>query len=180
MRLGDIVSYGTGRWKVTKYFRDARVCELTNWAYETTEVPDDLDTIPNSELSALIVVASPVEDWPFATAQLRSTSTGPVRFVSRAGNELVPLIDWVPGDLYRPGGTLFFNPQLGLRTGQVLVAVHRDGTRSRVNLNRAFGTAKRRKAVAKAGPRKPRGPRNRYDRILGADPFEDDDEETSS
>jgi hypothetical protein len=171
VKLGDVVFFKGERWKVTNHRQEYRVCELTNWAMQKEEVEDTLD----QDLGALNVLFNPTKDWPFVSVKLRSEAAGPVRKVLRAGAELKPLEDWVPGDMWRPGGALFFNPDLKLRMGEVLVAIHRGGNRSRVSLNTTFGTIATRKARAAAPPRKPKGPATRFDRILGADPFEDDE-----
>lgn len=175
MKLGDVVFYEGERWKVTKHHREYRVCELTQWSLEKAEVPDDLDTNPEEGRPLASVLFNPTTDWPFVTVKIRSEGSGPVRLVQRASEQLAPFYDWVPGDLYRPGGAIFLNPDLRLRTGEVLVAGHRNGSRSRIELGPTFGTIARRKARAASPPRRP-GPKNRYDRILGTDPFGDDDE----
>ena len=175
MKLGDLVEYNNERWRVTSHQSDWRICELTNWARTKTEVPDDADTpTEEDDPPSVVVVCSPAQDWPFATAKLRSEATGPITQILRAGVQLVPFYDWVPGGLYRPGGPVFFNPSLRLRVGEVLVAVHQNGTRGRIGLSQAFGTIARRKARAEA-PHRPQGPRSRFDRMLGADPFGEDD-----
>lgn len=174
MRVGDLVEFEGVRWKVTAHRQDFRVCVLTNWQNERRELPDDHDTQPTNELAPAIVFSHPPEDWPFVQVRCRLPSAGPVREMFRNGEELRPLVDWVPGDLLRPGGPMFFNPDLNLRIGEVLTAKHQRGKLSRVSISRGFGTVARKRARQQRPQRQP-GPQNVYDRLVGEDPFGDDE-----
>jgi len=173
VRVGDLVEYEGDRWKVTGHNRDFRVCILTNWERTKREVPDDADVPTDEGPTPVTVICNPNQDWPFVQARIRSESAGPVQQILRGGTPLAPLHDWVPSGLYRPGGPIYFNPTLRLRIGEVLVAVHAGGARGRIGLGKQFGTAARRKARAEA-PKRPAGPKTRFDRIL-ADPFGEDE-----
>lgn len=172
IRLGDIVSYRGERWKATKHLQGERTVELTSWGGDKIRIPDTTDDVPIDD-HRLVILFNPATDWPFIHAKLRKESAGPLTRVLRAGNDLRPFHDWVPGDLRRPGGPVFFNPDLKLRMSEVLVGVHVDGSRTKITINATFGTISRRKARA-ADPPKRKGPQSRFDRIL-QDPFGDDE-----
>jgi hypothetical protein len=117
---------------------------------------------------------NPAEDWPFVPAPIKARS-GPVVSVIRGQLGLAPFDEWVPSDFGRPGGSIFFNPKLRLRAGEVLAAQHEDGSRSRINITHAFATVKKRKAQANK-PRvvKPKGPMGALDQLLADDSLDDD------
>lgn len=173
MKVGDLVEFEGVRWKVT--IQRGSVCTLTNWAGEHRELPTDHDLQPANELPPVVVLCHPPEDWPFVQVRCRLASAGPVRHMTRDGQELRPMVDWIPGDFLRPGGPMFFNPDLRLRVGEVLTAKHQRGKLSRVAVSRGFGTVARKRA-RHLRPQRPPGPQNVYDRLVSQDPFGELDE----
>lgn len=169
MKVGDIVLYQERRWKVESHSTSFRTCQLSQFAGEKTEVPDDLDA--NAEL--LKVLYNPADSWPFVAGPVH-VRAGPLVSVSRGAASLAPLVDWVPSDFLRPGGSIFFNPALRLRHGEILVGVHKDNTRSRISVTKSFGTVQRRKQRA-SNPPKVKGPRSTFDRLMDDDIFGEDD-----
>jgi hypothetical protein len=166
MGPGDIILYEGQRWKVQNRSRSARVCLLSNWEGQQTEVVDDADRRLDSGVTLLYQPST----WPFLAVPQRPRF-GRIIEVQRRGEKLEPLEDWVPSGLFSSGGSLFFNPTLRLRLGEVLTLIHERG-RSRAAITRSFGTArfKRRRA---AGPWEPREPTSAYDRLMSDDdPFE--------
>ena len=134
-----------------------------------TEVPDDLDAFPDKEFGELTVICNPSLSWPFVAAPVNRRG-GRITGIRRRGAELVPFQDWVPSQLLRPGGSLFFNPNLRLRTGEVLVAQHANGKVGRVTITKAFATVAQRKK--RSAPKEDTRP-SAFDRLLDDDMFED-------
>ncbi len=144
--VGDLVRYNEYVWLVMQHDKQVSILKLRNWEDTVVEAPND-----RSEVQLL---ARPSAQWPFVAAPVKS-SVGPVEKVFRAETELVPLTDWVPSAIGRSGGSIFFNPQLRLRVGEVLVAHHRTGRLSRINITPAFGTVgtrRKREAVQNKEP----------------------------
>jgi len=166
MEPGDIVSYEGERWKVLSRDREFRICVLSNWEGRQVEVADDLDKRPGS---GLVLVHQP-STWPFLTVK-GTTKGGRIVGVHRMGLKLEPLEDWVPSGILSTGGSLFFNPALGLRLGEVMTVMYERGSASRITVTRSFGTAKHRKRRAEK-PWKPRQRASAIDRLMGDDdPF---------
>ena len=166
MEVGDVVLYQGVHWRVLSYNRSFRLCILANWE-DRIEVPDDLDGHPGNELT---VVCQP-SSWPFIAAPTK-TNAGRIVEVTRDGKPLQPLVDWVPGNMFRSGGALFLNPALKLQTGEVLTAKHEKGLLSSVRINRGFGTGAHRKR-RKSTSWKPPKPTTAYDRLMSDDdPYE--------
>lgn len=147
--------------------RHVRTVTLIRWDGTLEEVEDDLKGVR--------IVCDPATDWPFVMAPVRFSKAGRVEKLIRpakAGGrnqELAPYIDWAPSDPFRAGGSLFLNPELGLRYGEVLSAQHKDGvTMSRVPISKNFGTMKQRELKKTAKPKV----FNRYEAL-----FDDDDED---
>lgn len=140
MELGDLVEYGSERWIVASRNALARTVLLSRGPGQPTpEVASDDPSVK--------VITNPATNWPFLPCQFKPKH-GAVKqiFITRGGQtfELELLIDWVPSNFQRPGGPIFFNPDLNLRNGQVLVAVHTDESRSRLSVTRAFGSVQTR------------------------------------
>jgi len=163
LKIGDIVLYREARWKVVSQSPSFRTCVLARFDGTKDEVADDLD-VTGEELKVLF---NPADTWPFVACHVHAKA-GPLVDVQRGPMSLSPLVDWVPSDFLRPGGSVFFNPTLRLRQGEVLVGVHQNGTRSRISITKAFGTVTRRKQRA-ANPEKTRGPRSSFERLLDDD-----------
>jgi len=167
MDIGDIVSYQGTRWIVLSRDRDYQTCALSSWDGRRIDIPDR----PGSEAPPGVEVVHRPREWPFVALPTRPKS-GRVTEVYRDGLLLEPLGDWVPSSMFGAGGSIFFDPLLRLRPGEVLILVHERGPRSRVIINRSFGTAGYKKQRA-AEPWKPPRPKTAFDRLMGKDPFED-------
>lgn len=170
MQIGDIVLYSEKRWKVLSTSGAFRTCQLASFDGSKAEVPDDLDQRSDGP-PQLKVLYNPAVSWPFTAIPLRAKA-GPITSVFRGSVSLGPLVDWVPSDFLRPGGTIFFNPALKLRTGEILAVVHQDQSRSRISITPNFGTIQARKHRAD-NPIKVQGPKNSFE-LLSEDPFGDE------
>lgn len=119
-------------------------------------IPDNLDKIkPN----ACQIIANPPNDWPNATLAQRP-KFGRLVGISRpsldgATNELRRFYDWVVANPLQPGGSVFFNPFLGLRHGDQLLAVYERG-KSRIEIPRDFLSTAQKIARASAPEAEPR------------------------
>lgn len=169
MKIGDVVQYDGSRWKVLSHSRELRLFTLMNLEGSKVEVPDDSD---KGEKPAIAVLYNPADSWPFAIAKM-SPRSGPIVEIKRGARVMSPLVDWVPSDFIRPGGALFFSPYLRLKTGEILVVVHKNGHLSRITITKAFGTVHRKKARAARPEVKPLP--SSYDRILDGNMFGDDE-----
>lgn len=168
MKVGDIVRYEDKLWRVETHYKSARLCKIRSWADDVEEVPDDHDNTEMWGDTGLTVHANPSDDWPFVAAPHRS-GDGPIREVLSGGVPLTPLEDWMPSSRLRQGGSLFINPSVGLRRGDMVIAVHKHGHKSRIDITGSFGTIKDRKAGRlQARPRRA----NRGQALLNNDPFE--------
>lgn len=171
MKTGDVVRYQNCRWRVQTHSQELRLCTLVNFNGDKTEVPDDLD-----QGLELKVLYNP-ETWPFVSIPVKSTF-GRITGVSRSrliqGEtetvHLEPLIDWLPGDFLKAGGSIHFNPRLQLKHGEVLVALHESGKLQRIAITKSFGTMKTKVKRAE----KPEPPADNYKRILVDDVFGED------
>jgi hypothetical protein len=129
---------------------------LQNWVGEKVELPREFDQTNKEELQ---VIANPMSKWPMLTSQVKSVSAGPlVRIHDPRPNgekerDLVPMVDWVPSDLGRSGGSFFVNPTARLLPGDLLLGTHKNGSVVRILIPPSFGTVSQRKArSAKAKP----------------------------
>jgi hypothetical protein len=143
MQVGEIVRYAEQSWRVYKMDRQVRTAILVKWDGTREEIADD---DPGA-----VVVCNPSTAWPFTTSPRRSERAGRIVKLTRATNpprELVPYVDWAPSDQYRAGGSIFLNPRLGFRIGEVLSAEHQNGSLSRITITQAFGTMAQRQLRA--------------------------------
>lgn len=175
LQVGHIVECRGLRWQVSILERQTRTAQLLR-AEAKLEVPDDSDTVAYPEFGGLVSsLFHPATSWPFVALKIKPKSGPIVKIVLPRGarvRELGVLIDWVPTDFLKPGGSVFFNPELSLRRGEVLVATHQSGTLTRIQIGSQFGTiASRLEAVAK--PKGPTEPLSALQRLTGNDPFED-------
>lgn len=174
MKIGDVIELDGSRWKISTHNSLYRLFTVVQANGTKREVPDDLDVQDYPDIAKATVLFNPANDWPFLTIPVRAKA-GPVQKVTiNRGfpRDLAPMIDWIPSDFMRAGGSIFFNPELRLRAGEVLVAVHQNGSLSRLNVTSAFATVRRRQIrAAKPAAQKPS---NVYDRLMGQDPFEDE------
>lgn len=168
MRVGDLVEWQNQRWLVRSTDREMRMARMVDVRDTVVDIPDDL---PVSECH---VLDHPSETWPFITLAARP-KMGRLDHLERPSLRGDPGIlqafyDWVVSDSLQVGGAVFLNPAIGLRIGDVLVAVYEKG-RARVSVTAEFGTARQRQA--NAAP-KDIQKRSAYDRLLKGD-FDDDE-----
>lgn len=139
MDLGVIVTYGGHHWRVYKRDGHVRTVTLMRWGGHLEEIADD---DPGA-----VVVANP-RDWPVVTARVKPTAgllVGLTLARGGRGRPLTPLVEWVPSDMGRPGGSIFISPALGLKIGEVLVAQYERGAGSRIVITKRYGTMAQRK-----------------------------------
>lgn len=163
MNIGDIIFYQDKLWKVSGQNRDYGTLVLVSFDAVRIEVPAGLKIDQWFSTTA----------WPFVALPTKTFKAGRVIEVRRGGSVLKPMLEWVPSDMLRAGGSLFFNPSLGLEVGEVLVACHEKGSLTRVSILRDFGSIKQRQQ-RKASPWKPKAPVTVYDRLTGKSPFDED------
>ena len=137
--VGDVVEYEGHRWRVYKADAGVRTVSLVRWGGATEEIADD---------DPKLVFFGRPSEWPVVTARVKPNA-GPLMKLGIARGvrleDLQPLVDWVPSDLMRPGGSIFIHPRLKLKVGNVLVAEYRDGTASRIVITQRYGTIAQRK-----------------------------------
>ncbi len=138
MKVGDIVECEGQRWRVYREDKHVKTVTLRRWDGTTEELAADDPRVK--------VVLDPSK-WPFVAAKV-NLKAGPFAelILTRKGRSqnLRPYIDWVPSDQSRPGGSIFVNPLLRLKLGEVLVAVHTSGTRVRIAITQEYGSMKHR------------------------------------
>jgi hypothetical protein len=156
MELGDLVQYQEQRWLVVRFERETRLMTLQNWVGSNVELPREFD---QTNPEGLQVVANPMSKWPMLISQVKSVSAGPfVRIYDPRPNgererDLEPMVDWVPSDLGRSGGSFFVNPKARLLPGDLLLGTHKNGSVVRILVPKTFGTVTQRQAMAiKAKP----------------------------
>lgn len=165
MKAGDVVEHEGRRWRVITMDPYLRTAILMDWEGAKIEVADDLGP------PELTVLFNPAETWPFVTSPKRGIARV-TRLLCR-GRDLEPMVEWVPSDILRSGGSIFVNPALRLRTGEVLSAVYADGRLGRINVKTTFGTVQHRMARQQQQEIEPR---SIYERLMGGgdNDFEDD------
>lgn len=149
MTLGALVEYGGHRWRVYKIDRNVRTVTLIRWAGAVEEVADD---------DPAVRIVAELSEWPVVTARVRPNAGPLVKLSTTRGGRLrplEPLVDWVPSDMSRAGGSIFMNPALKLRPGEILIAEYEKGSCVRVVITNRYGTMEARKrqraAVEKRG-----------------------------
>lgn len=172
MKVGDVVRYDHQCWRVASHAREFRTCILCNFDGLKVEIPDDLSSVE------LRVLYNPIT-WPFVSLPVRPY--GRLMSISRStisalgdGSSittvLTPMEEWIPSDFLKSGGSVFFNPRLKLRPGEILVATYENQKTQRIAIPRNFVpmSARKKKAEKKAAPL------DNYQRILGDDVFGED------
>lgn len=151
MNLGALVQYGGHRWRVYKVDRHVKTVTLIRWGGALEEIADD---DPGAT-----VVADPSE-WPVVTARVRPNAGPLVNLSLTRGarmRALEPLVEWVPSDMARAGGSIFISPELKLRIGEVLIAEYqKSAANTRIVITKRYGTMAERK-VARSGVPEKRG-----------------------
>jgi hypothetical protein len=173
MNVGDLAIYEGDRWITIRVNSETRMALLINQAGRRVEVPD---TIEEDTPDALEVVANPAANWPLVAFPTKR-GTGPILSISMPGpvqsTDLATWADWVPADPVREGGALYFNPELRLRPGEVLLATFKNGSKGRITIPRSFGTVQQRIVASQTAPAKmlPPEERTRFNRgdVLGDD-----------
>jgi len=166
---GDLVEYEGTFWIVLAVdARRTRLATLLRADGQTQEVPHDLE-------DGLVVHSNPPTEWPFVTVpeKPRWGKVTSVSMVSRTAglSPLAPFADYLFADPLRSGGSLFLNPRLKLRTGDILqAAFEKPGYVVNVAIPANFGTVAIRQARAVA--KKPVGPASMYDRLISDDDFD--------
>ena len=147
MNLGALVKYEGHRWRVYRVDRHVKTVTLIRWGGALEEIADDNP--------GATVVADPSE-WPVVTARVRPNAGPLVKLSLTRGRmrQLEPLVDWVPSDMARPGGSIFMSPDLKLRIGEILIAEHKTGAASRIVITKRYGTMAERKRYALGSPEK--------------------------
>lgn len=167
MDVGDLIEHNSVRWVVASRNPLARTVKISRGVLgELKEIADD---DPEAK-----VVANPAKSWPFLSGVTKPRH-GRIKSIlltrAKTTYELEFLIDWVPSDFQRPGGPIFFNPSLKLRTGEVLIAVHADDTRTRLDVTKAFASVAARQVRSEAE----RLPPSFYDHLMSDNDGLDDD-----
>lgn len=141
MDLGAIVEYGGHAWRICKRDGNVRTVTLIRWGGTTEEIADD---DPGA-----VVVADP-STWPVVTARVKPTAGRITKLsMTRGGKSQVlkPLVDWVPSDFTRAGGSIFLCPALKLAVGEILIAEYERGNSTRILITKRYGTMAERKIV---------------------------------
>jgi hypothetical protein len=142
MDLGALVKYGGHRWRVYKQDKNVRTVTLIRWGGDLEEIADD---DPGAQ-----VMANP-SDWPVITARVKPSAGPLVKLSLTRGARsrcLEPLVEWVPSDMARAGGSIFMTPALKLKVGEVLIAQYKNGSASRIVITKRYGSMAERKVRA--------------------------------
>lgn len=138
MRIGDLIEWEKKRWIVRALERSTRTVIISDSDARSEVIPDDLDKRKPEECA---LIANPADDWPLVAVVMKPKFGRLLKLVhpvmGREPRQLVPFEDWVVADAAQTGGAIFFNPILGLRLGDILVATYERGT-SRVTIPREF------------------------------------------
>lgn len=175
MRFGDIVEWQGQRWLVRGLDRDMRTAALTNHI-GAQSVPDDLDRV---QPEACQVICNPPKEWPVVSMTPR-LKYGRLLSIDRLGPGLVMttvlahLYEWMVPDPGQIGGGVFFNPSLGLRFGDQLLATYERG-KSRIEIPRTFLSPVQK--IARAAIPAPPKRISVYDRLRTNPYAADDDDE---
>lgn len=174
MRVGDLFDRDGVRWYAAH--QDLDRCLMTLYSTVNVErvVADDADAKDPS----LVLVAHPPTEWCLIAGPRKRVVAGPYvlvvvpGFPGRAPDRVLePLRDWVQSEPHRTGGSLFINPAVQLRYGDVLLATHRGGAAVRLTISKHYGTIAQRIEATKPPISAPLV--NRFNRVLGG---EDEDE----
>lgn len=127
--LGSVVRLVDGSlWRVLSLVRLTKTCRIANFSEKREVAQEDVQ-----------VVSNPPSDWPYANPSYVATNKSPIIQVFRGNKLLTPLEEWVPSDFNRQG-SVFFNPNLKLRKGEVLTAVCANKRNLRLVITPSFGT----------------------------------------
>lgn len=173
MKIGDLVLYSNEKWLVRSYDKGTRTVMLCDRTGNTREVAADLDIhLPHQAK----VLCNPGQQWYVLAPKIKSGAGPFVRAEAPAPVPGAPLMlrprpmepweDWLPSDPFREGGSVFVNPKFGLRTGDLVIFTHRNGSQTRITVPAKFGTVAKLKA-ANAPIKKPEV--NRFTHILDDD-----------
>lgn len=161
LQIGDLVEFEGARWLVSQQHRGVRTVILRQLDGKSLEIANDLATCK---------VIAHLPNWPFLTLPNKTSPLTEITITrGQKTSVLKPMHAWVPAEPLHNGGCVYFNPKLDLRPGEVLAAKHANGSMTRVNVTKTFGTLRRKVAIEEA--KKPSVPQTRYDHLL----MEDDD-----
>lgn len=164
IQVGDLVDFQGARWLVSTRNRSVRTVILRQLDGTATEVADDD--------SACRVIANLPTAWPFVTIPKKASPIEDIH-ITRQGRTMrvEPMVAWAPQDPLHNGGVLYFHPKLNLRTGEVLVARHKNGSLTKISVTPTYGTAQRKIQLGEA--KHVEAPQTRFDRLL----LDEDDED---
>jgi hypothetical protein len=176
MKIGDLVLFSDDKWLVRNYDKMTRTVVLCNQTGDKRELPVDMDVHTPDQIQ---VLCNPGLQWHVLAVKVKPNAGPFIRAEAPAkvpGASLTfrprPLAnweDWIPSDPFREGGSVFINPSFGLRTGDLVLFTHRNGSQSRMIVPGNFGTVASAR-TAKIPIKKPEV--NRFTHIL-----DDDDDE---
>jgi hypothetical protein len=164
MRMGDLIEWSGKRWLVRKLERETKTAIIVDADRVSDVIPNDLEKAKPEECK---VICNPSDQWPYV-AVAQKPKSGALRVIARpdmtstTATVLRLFYDWVMADTSQPGGAIFFNPDLGLRHGDVLLATYQKGA-LRITIPREFLSTQERIARATSPREVPR--RSFYDRL---------------
>lgn len=160
--IGDLVKFDGNRWVVSQQHAGTRTLILRQLDGRSVEIAND---DPRCEA----IVNLPTK-WPFIALRRKKSRIERITITRTKTSLLRPMMGWVPADPLHCGGVIYFNPALHLRPGEVLVAYHQDGTTTRINVTKSFGTVQRKIDLAESKQSKQSlSMPNRYDILLEDD-----------
>jgi hypothetical protein len=150
VRIGDLIEWAGKRWVIIRMERPTRSAIVADNESNHDAIPDNLDKIEPGECR---VIAN-IEDWPYCSVAARPRFRRLISVVrpDAQGDGSVALVsfkDWLVSDPGQAGGAIFFNPNLGLRHGDRLVANYQAGT-ARLQIPREFLSTSQKRARAEA------------------------------
>lgn len=160
IQVGDLVEFQDARWFVSQRHDGVRTVILRQLDGKSTEIPND---DPGCK-----VIGNLPTQWPFIALPKKSSQIDRITVAREGRNlELHAMKAWVPADPLHNGGVVYFHPKLRLRPGEVLVAHHQDGTSTRINVTKSYGTVQRKLDMAEAKTQaQPTSMPTRFDHLL--------------
>lgn len=170
MKLSDVVRFENQIWLVRRYDpKRTRTAILIDWEGRLRSIRFDAPEVE--------VIANPTKEWPFIT--VRDNPKGVrITHITRIVNHLLVslnrMIDWVPSDPVRPGGSIFLNPSLGFKPSDTLLLHWEKGSPTSVRIPSGFATMEVKVARADAAKQKVEA-LTAYDKLLQDDGFGEDE-----
>jgi hypothetical protein len=157
VNIGDLIEYRGSLWIAERHNRETRTRQLVR-QLEQVWVPDDLDKTDPEECKVRCNIP---DSWPFVPVKGNKGWALKIHVPTRKLD--LKWGDWVQ----RTPTTVFLNPELRLRQGEVLVVTCAYGSPTKVNIRPTYGTVKERQA--KAAPPPPPIEVSFYDRLMSDD-----------